>query len=101
MQLLAMLFENNHAFSSSVMKHGPRLECTCPGIPKIENKFPRHLITVDVATFFTGKVNGNLEYSSTIVRRNGIFLEGKKPLKSIDMRSNGCVALISWTLSRG
>ena len=55
-------------------------------------------MTVDVAVFFTGKANGNLEYSSTIVRRNGLFLEGRGSLKSINMRSNDCVAFFSWTV---
>ena len=57
------------------------------------------LNTLDVATFFTGKANRNLVYSSTIVRWNELLLEGRWPLKSINMCSNGCVASISWTLS--
>ena len=76
-RLLAMPFMNNHALILSDMKDGPRLEST----------YPRYLITVDVATFFTGKANRNLECSSTILRRNGLFLERKGPLKSIDTHS--------------
>lgn len=97
--LLEMPFEDNHAFNSSEMKGGARSLCTCPDIPKVENRFSSHLMTVDVAVFFTGKANGDLEYSSTIVRRNGLFREGRGSLKSINMRSNDCVAFFSWTLS--
>ena len=47
-----------------------------------------------VDTSLTGYANGKREYSSTIVNMYGLLVDGIGPLKSIEIRSKGCVALI-------
>ena len=57
----------------------------------------KHLIAVSVEVSLHGNAHGNLLNSSTIVNIN-LFSEcfdfGNGPLKSMERRSNGCVALI-------
>ena len=66
------------------------------GVPNIENKSLKQAITVLELKSAVGYANGNLEYSSIIVRRYLLFeFVGSGPLKSILNRSNGWVALIN------
>ena len=94
--LVGMSFLCNHCFNSSDMNEDPLSECTYPGKPKTVKIEQRHLITVAVLTSEHGIAKGNLENSSVTVRKY-LFCEadGRGPLKSILMRSNGCVALIN------
>ena len=57
----------------------------------------KHVLTVCADTFGHAKANGNLLYSSIIVKIY-VFLEldGIGPLKSMFSLSKGCVALIRW-----
>lgn len=62
----------------------------------MENTVRKWVITVVDDTSEQGMAKGNLENSSTIVRRNLFFeLVGKGPLKSRFNLSNGEVALIN------
>ena len=97
--LVGTFFECNHCFNSLDINDGPLSECTYPGKPKTEKIEQRHLITDGVCRSEHGIAKGNLENSSVTVRKYLFFVtEGSGPLKSILMRSNGCVALIN-TLS--
>ena len=73
-----------------------------PDIPNIQKSCVRHLITVPEVMSAQGNANGNLEYSSIIVKRY-LFLDevavGNGPLKSRLSLSMGWVALIKHSVS--
>ena len=74
------------------MEDFPLSLCRYPGKPKIDDIA---LITVKEVRFGTGMAKGNLLYSSMIVKVYLLVLtDGKGPLKSILIRSKGCVALM-------
>ena len=69
-------------------------------MPNRENRVVKYLITDDVDISGKGNTNGNLEYSSTIVRKYlFLLLLGNCPLTSIFILLKGCVALMSGTSS--
>lgn len=72
------------------MNEAPRAEWTHAGIPTSENSNIRHLMTVFVDTSGHGKTNGNLEYSSTTIRKFlfPLIIRGG-PLKLMLILSNG------------
>ena len=93
-------FERRKSRRSRLINAAPRSECTKAGIPQIENKVVRHLITVCADTSAQGNTNGNREYSSTTWRKyTFLSTDGRGPLKSNDSLSNGFVALMSRPLS--
>ena len=72
------------------MKDVPRSECTYAGMRNKENRVVKHLITVEVVISEHGNTKGNLEYSSTTVKKYLFsLLLGNGPLKSIFGLSNG------------
>ena len=69
--------------------------CTKLGIPKIENKNVKHLMTVIDVHSAHRKEKTYLLYSSTLFNKKlFLVLVGRGPLKSILSLSNGCISFI-------
>ena len=94
--LVATPFELQKFLIAVALKAVALSECIKPGTPHNVNSSFKCLITVCACMFGQGKQNGKREYSSTMTSKKTLRLqEGKGPLKSIDMRSRGCVAFTS------